>query len=205
MNIAIIGTGNIGSALAKKWQGKGHRIFLGVRDINNFKGMALLEIPNISAHGIEEAVRHSEVILIATPAMSAIEVTKQFGNTSDKVIIDTMNIVNGRGPEGYNSTANAILDNTESKDLVKCFNITGFNNIQNPSYGDHDLDMFMCGDSIKAKEIVQGLVEDAGFKTCYDIGGNDKFELLESFAFFWINLAMMQGHGREIGFKLLKR
>ena len=46
---------------------------------------------------------------------------------------------------------------------------------------------------------------DAGFGNCYHIGGNDKFPLMEQFAWFWINLAMFQGQGREIGFKLLKR
>jgi hypothetical protein len=29
--------------------------------------------------------------------------------------------------------------------------------------------------------------------------------LMEQFAWFWINLAMMQGHGRNIAFKLLKK
>ena len=32
MNIAIIGTGNVGGALATKWANKGHQIYLGVRD-----------------------------------------------------------------------------------------------------------------------------------------------------------------------------
>jgi hypothetical protein len=49
------------------------------------------------------------------------------------------------------------------------------------------------------------LAKDAGFADCYNIGGNDKLEMMEQFAWFWINLAMFQGHGREIGFKLLKR
>lgn len=49
------------------------------------------------------------------------------------------------------------------------------------------------------------LALDAGFGECYDVGGNDKFPLMEQFAFFWINLAMMQGQGRKIGFKLLRR
>jgi hypothetical protein len=43
------------------------------------------------------------------------------------------------------------------------------------------------------------------FWACYDIGGNDCFQLMEQFTFFWINLAMFRGQGREIGFKLLKR
>ena len=65
--------------------------------------------------------------------------------------------------------------------------------------------MYVAGDSVKGKEVAKQLSLDAGFENCYDIGGNDKFQLLEQYAFFWINLAMFQGHGREIAFKLLKR
>ena len=65
--------------------------------------------------------------------------------------------------------------------------------------------MFVAGDSQKGKAVATQLATDAGFANCYNIGGNDKFELMEQFAWFWINLAMFQGQGREIGFKLLKR
>jgi len=77
--------------------------------------------------------------------------------------------------------------------------------MQNPNYGGHQIDIFACGDSNQGKEIASQLALDAGFGACYDVGGNDKFQLMEQFAFFWINLAMMQGQGRNIGFKLLKR
>jgi predicted dinucleotide-binding enzyme len=72
-------------------------------------------------------------------------------------------------------------------------------------YGDVAIDLFVAGDSEKGKATAMQLAKDAGFAECYPIGGNDKFELMEQFAFFWINLAMFQGQGREIGFKLLKR
>lgn len=49
------------------------------------------------------------------------------------------------------------------------------------------------------------LAKDAGFAECYDFGGRDKVELLEQFALAWINLAIFQGKGRNIGFKLLHR
>jgi hypothetical protein len=77
--------------------------------------------------------------------------------------------------------------------------------MKNPVYGNLAIDMFMAGDSERGKKIARQLALDAGFAECYDVGGNDKFQLMEQFAFFWINLAMMRGHGREIGFKLLKR
>jgi 8-hydroxy-5-deazaflavin:NADPH oxidoreductase len=205
MKIAIIGTGNVGGALATKWANKGHEINLGVRDVSNFKGKELLNNINTKAFTVEEAVEKSEVILISTPAPSAIEVTKSLGDTTGKIIIDTMNIVMGRGPQGYKNTADAILENTQTNDVIKCFNTTGFNNMVDPNYGDLTLDLFVAGSSEIGKAAAIQLAKDAGFPSCYSIGGNDKFELMEQFAWFWINLAMVQGQGRDMGFKLLKR
>ncbi len=205
MKIAIIGAGNVGGTLASKWANKGHEIKLGVRDVKSFKGKELINNPNTSVHTIAGAVSVSEVLLLATPAPSTVEVARSLGDTSGKIIIDTMNIVMGRGPQGYSNTADAILANTATKDVVKCFNTTGFNNMQNPNYGNFALDLFVAGDSNKGRQVAIQLAKDAGFAECYAIGGNDKFELMEQFAWFWINLAMFQGAGREIGFKLLKR
>ena len=205
MKIAIIGTGNVGGALATKWAFAGHEICLGVRDLTEFKGKELLANPLTQVKTIQEAVAHSEVILIATPALTAVEVTQNLGDTTGKIIIDTMNIIMGRGPLNYTSTTQAILDHTQTRDVVKCFNTTGFNNMKDPKYGEHKLDLFVAGDSEKGKEVAQQLAIDAGFEQCISIGGNDKFQLMEQFAWFWINLAMFQGQGREIGFKLFKR
>jgi hypothetical protein len=150
-------------------------------------------------------VQLSGVILVATPATAAVEVARSLGDTTGKILIDAMNVVMGRGPVGFGNTADAILANTATRDVVKSFNTTGFNNMLNPIYDDQSIDMFMAGDSKSAKETVRQLALDAGFGECYDVGGNDRFALMEQFAFFWINLAMFQGKGREIGFKLLKR
>lgn len=205
MKIAIIGSGNVGGALAARWAAAGHTILLGVRDLSNFKGAALLDHPNTSAHPIQDAVREADVVVLATPAPLAVEVAQSLGDTGGKVIIDTMNIVMGRGPAGFTNTSDAILAHTSARDVVKCFNTTGFNNMQNPVYDGTAIDAFMAGDSAKGKALARQLALDAGFAACYDVGGNDQFALMEQFAWFWINLAMFQGQGREIGFKLLKR
>ncbi|HEX4875993.1 MAG TPA: NAD(P)-binding domain-containing protein [Chitinophagaceae bacterium] len=205
MNIAIIGTGNVGGALATQWAQKGHQLFLGVNDTANFKGKELLSNPNTSVHSIKEAVQKADIILIATPATAAVEVAQSLGDTTGKIIIDAMNIVMGRGPQGFSNTSDAILAHTQTRDVVKCFNTTGFNNMANTIYDGTAIDAFVAGDSVKGKEAAIQLAKDAGFAECYNVGGNDRFQLMEQFAFFWINLAMMQGLGREIAFKLLKR
>lgn len=205
MKIAVIGTGNVGSALAGKWAQAGHLVHLGVRDLKAFKGKSLEGLPGIQVLSIQEAVSASDIILMAVPAMAVIEAAKSLGDTSGKVIIDSMNIVMGRGPEGYSNTSEAILANTQTTEVVKCFNTTGFNNMQDPVYQGMKLDMFVAGDSVHGVEMAKTLSLDAGFGSCIHIGGNDKFQLMEQFAFFWINLAMFRGMGREIGFKLLMR
>jgi hypothetical protein len=63
----------------------------------------------------------------------------------------------------------------------------------------------MAGSAAKGKDITKQLALDAGFSTCWDFGGDDKAQLLEYFALSWINLAIMQGHGRNMAFKVIKR
>ena len=205
MNIAIIGTGNIGTALGKAWAKAGHNISLGVRDLDNFKGKEMLGLDNVTVHSIGDAVKLSEVILFAAIPPATADIVSAMGNVNGKIIIDTMNSVRTK-PEGYNNTFEALIDLTKGAEVVKCFNSTGFENMANPVYpGDVHLDMFMAGDSKEAKETVRRLAKDVGFADCYDFGGNDKVALLEQFALAWINLAMMQGQGRNIAFKLIKR
>lgn len=206
MKIAIIGSGNVGGALAKKWIIAGHTVLVGARFPLSEKSIKLAsEIGEDHFTSVDSAVKQCEIILLSTPATAAVEVVKSLGDTTGKIIIDAMNIVMGRGPQGYKCTTDAILENTKTKAVVKCFNTTGANNMHNPIYGEAVIDLFVAGDSEKGKKAAIQLAKDAGFAECYNIGGNDKFELMEQFAWFWINLAMFQGQGREIGFKLLKR
>jgi hypothetical protein len=203
MKIAIIGTGNVGGALATAWSKAGHQILLGVRDTANFKGDGLLENPNTSVHSIEEAAQQADAILVATPPQIAENLALTLGDTSGKVIIDSTNAVRTK-PENYPTAFHAFEALTKAE-VVKCFNSTGFENMANPDYGHVRLDMFMAGNSQKAKAVAAQLSKDAGFENCHDFGGSDRVELLEKFALSWINLAIFQGMGRDIGVKLVRR
>jgi hypothetical protein len=204
MQIAIIGTGNVGGALAANWAKAGHRVRLGVRDLDNFKGRELLELPNISAHTMAEAVAASEAVLIAATPPAVFSIVEQMGPAEGKIIIDAMNTIRG-GAEPFANTFEALKHLAKGAVVVKCFNTTGFENMADPHYPGGALDMFVAGDSAEGKETARRLALDAGFAGCHDFGGDDKAALLEQFALCWINLAIMQGHGRNIGFKLLRR
>lgn len=205
MKIAIIGAGNVGGALAAGWAKAGHDVILGVRNLDDSEIKALVAAnKNISATSVSEAAKDAAAILVSVPVAAINEVAKTLGETKDKIIIDATNSVFQR-PEPYAHGVEAFKALTKCADVVKCFNSTGFENMANPQYGDTGIDMFVAGSSQKGKAIAQQLAQDLGFAECYDFGGDDKIALLEQFALAWINLAIMQKHGRGMAFKILKR
>lgn len=205
MKIAIIGHGNVGGTLAKGWAKAGHDIFIGARDPED-QSVKEVTINNdrIQAMAIQSAVEKSDIILVAIPAPAVGDLAKSLMNVEDKIIIDATNSVFEK-PDGFKTGAEAIKKITGCSHVAKGFNTTGFENMANPIYEDTRLDMFTAGDSQMAKDAVSKLAIELGFENCYDFGGDDKFQLIEQFAMAWINLAIMQGEGRNIGFKVLRR
>lgn len=204
MKITIIGSGNVGGALAQRWALAGHEVVLGVRDPEHFKGQELVGLHGIRPMVLHAAINWAEVILVAAVPTAAISIAESIGSGEGKVIIDAMNSVRAK-PEGYNNSTEVFAGMCNEAHIVKCFNTTGFENMLQPRYGEVGLDLFMSGDDAKAKEVAHQLALDAGFGQCYNFGGSAQWNLQEQFALAWINLAIIQGMGRDVGFKLLRR
>ncbi|MDX1667590.1 MAG: NAD(P)-binding domain-containing protein [Saprospiraceae bacterium] len=205
MNITIIGHGSVGGALAKKWAEAGHQVVIGARRPDDDKVLELIrEHDGLSVVDLPQSAREADVVLFATPATAVPDAARQLGELSHAIVIDATNGVRQK-PEPYRNGLEAIKDICKTSHVAKCFNTTGYENMENPSYGDTTADMFVGGDSTRAKEVATQLAKDAGFKDIYDFGGDDKVDLMEEFAKAWINLAIMQGYGRDIAFKLIKR
>jgi len=206
MKIAIIGHGNVGGTLAKGWANSGHKVMIGARNPGDQKAVEISRSSeNIQLAGIAKAVEWAEVVLVAIPAPAVTELAESLPTeVQQKVIIDATNSVFEK-PAGYKTGAEALKAITGCRDAVKGFNTTGYENMAYPEYHGKGIDMFTAGDSSRGKKVVEQLAQDLGFEHCYDFGGDDRFELIEQFAFSWINLAVMQGQGRNIAFKILKR
>lgn len=205
MTIAIIGSGNVGGALAQSLIKAGHTVLIGAKFPLSEKSIKLAtKIGEDRFAVVERAAAQAEVIIITTPPETVIDLIPQLGNTENKIIIDATNSVRTK-PEGYTTAYHALKDKTGNDKVVKCFNTTGFENMLNPVYNGEGIDMFCASNNSDAKNVAMQLSKDIGFANCYDFGGDDKVELLEKFALSWINLAIMQGMGRGIAFKLVKR
>ncbi len=204
MNIAIIGSGNVGGALAQQWIKAGHHVRIGAKFPLSDKNTQLAQRIGAECFStIPDAVAQADIVLIATPPTAIFDILAQTGSLDNKLLIDATNAVRAK-PEPFETVYHALAAQTKAK-VVKCFNSTGFENMLNPEYNGVKIDMFMAGDDPDAKQTVQQLALDAGFATCWDFGKADKVQLLEQFALAWINLAIMQGHGRDIAIKLIRR
>lgn len=201
MRIAVLGAGNIGGTLAKKFAKAGHKVFVGVRNIKDPKVVALFS-KRISIHTIPEAAQKGDIIITAVYPQATKEIAKKLGDVSKKIIIDAMNTFRGK-PTPYKTTAEGLLAWSNCKDVVRCFNTTGWENIENPVYRGKKIDMFVAGDSKKGKLVATKLAKQIGFGKVYDLGGNDKFELMEQIVIAWVGLSKVLG--RDIALKILRR
>lgn len=205
MEVAIVGLGNVGGALARAFARVGYRVFAGVKDEAEIDKAALDSYhKNVSIHLMEEVGALSDTIFFCVVPTVITEVCDRVGNLENKLIIDTMNCIHSH-PEGYVDTFDALSEFYPKCHVVKAFNTTGYENIMHPNFGGVSIDTFMAGNDIHAKHQVHKLAKDIGFSECYDFGDAKTVHLLEELARIWVNLALFQGNGRNIAFKILKR
>src|SRR5687767_15225522 len=103
--IAVIGTGNVGSALGPEFAALGHTIVYGSRTPNE---KDVQDLVAKTGHGATattqpEAVKGADMVLLAVPGNLAEEITKSLGDLSGKIIIDPTNRVNRNTTDGYNN------------------------------------------------------------------------------------------------------
>jgi len=210
MNLGIIGAGSVGGALSKRWAAAGHKIKFGVRDAAKPDVQQLLQQcgGDVTAGSVADAAQFGEVVVLATPFPAAQAALETAGDLTGKIMIDCTNPLK---PDlsalsiGHDTSgAEQVAEWAKGARVVKCFNTTGANNMENPSYPDGKPVMFCCGDDAGAKAAVITLGTEVGFEMI-DAGKLEIARLLEPLAMLWIHLAYRGGLGREIAFGLMHR
>jgi 8-hydroxy-5-deazaflavin:NADPH oxidoreductase len=213
VEIGVIGAGNVGGTLGRRWAQAGHDVVFGVRDPNEEKVRTLLASAGSHARaGRVEAAAASEVVVLTVPWEAAHDAVRRAGDLTGKVLVDVTNPV-AMGLEGLKqgllvghttSAAEQVAAWARGARVVKAFNTTGFGNMNDPRYGSQAVTMFVCGDDVEAKVVVTQLGEDLGFEMI-DAGPLAIARLLEPLAMLWIHLAVLQGLGSEFAFTLQRR
>jgi predicted dinucleotide-binding enzyme len=210
MNVGIIGAGNVGGALGKRWAAAGHKIKFGVRDATRPDVRQLLQEcgGDASAGSVADAAQFGEIVVLATPFPGTETALKSAGDLTGKIVVDCTNPLksdlSGLAIGHDTSAAEQVASWAKGARVVKCFNTTGANNMENPAYPDGKPVMFCCGDDAGANAAVMKLGTDIGFEMT-DAGKLEIARLLEPLAMLWIHLAYRGGLGREFAFRLMRR
>lgn len=212
MKIAVIGSGNVGGTLGRRWAENGHEVFFGVRDVHDAKVQTLLAAAKgrAKAVSVAEAIKAATVVVLATPWDAVQKVLETSGDLTSKIVVDCTNpLVFADGTLkltiGFTTSGGEqVAQWAKGAKVVKSFNTTGWENMANPTYGDQAATMFLCGDDADAKKVVMELIENLGFEAC-DTGGLLMARYLEPTAMVWILMGRMQGKGADFAFKILTR
>lgn len=207
--IAVIGTGNVGSALGTSLAGAGHHVVYGARSPESDDAQAVAR-RTAGAHvaTVAAAASEAEVVMLAVPWGGVESVASQLGDLAGRIVVDATNPLkpdlSGLSIGGDTSAGQQVAALLPSARVVKAFNTTGAGNLADPAYRDGPLAMLLCGDDDAAKETVSGLARDIGFAPL-DIGGIELSGRLENFAMLWIGMAYGRGEGTDFGFRLVRR
>jgi predicted dinucleotide-binding enzyme len=205
MRVAIIGTGNVGGAIAHGLKGKVHAVTLGARDPRSSEVVALAAATGATTALPLEAARLADIVILALPWNAAEAAVKSLGNLSGKAVIDCMNPLGMSGGVlgltiGHTTSGGETVASwLPGAHVVKTLNQVGAEIMAKNSHLPHRPVMFMAGDSEGAKQRVAGLLTDLGFEPL-DAGGLVKARLLEPFGMVWINQALFRGKGRNWAF-----
>ncbi len=192
MKIAIIGKGNVGSALAKGLRSAGHEIRFGHRD---------------PKEPVADAAKWGEVIILAVPHDAVPDAAKVIGEAADgKTVIDVTNAI-GPNMELAVTCTTSTAEETQKKlpkaHVIKAFNTVFAKNQSTGRVGEEKLSALLAGDDADAKRLVAKLAGDIGFDPI-DVGPLSAARYLDAIGNMMINLAFKYGKGTDIGLRLAK-
>lgn len=206
MQLAIIGAGNVGNALAAGWSAAGHQITFGVRHPQAAPGGAT----RAAYASVAAAAQSAEVLVLSVPWQAVPDALASAGDLTGKILIDCTNPLQ-MGPDGLelaigltSSGAERVAELAPEAFVFKTLNQTGFANMEHA----HDFAlaavMYVAGDDETRKPLVMSLVADLGFQAI-DAGPLRIARLLESMAMLWIHMALNRGEPVTTAFALSRR
>lgn len=214
MKIGIIGTGNVGFALADGFLKYGHQVMMGSRDmaqdkLQNWKKEKGTEA---SVGSPLDTAKFGEIIVLATPWAGTINAIDLAGeeNFNGKIVIDPTNPLDfsgGTPPKlavGKDDSAGETIQRRIPESMVvKAWNIVGSAHMVDPDFEGGPPDMFFCGNDKASKIKIAAILKEFGWNGI-DMGNIEYARFLEPLAMVWIVYGFNTGSWNHV-FKLLRK
>jgi 8-hydroxy-5-deazaflavin:NADPH oxidoreductase len=192
--VALIGTGNVGSALGRRFAEQGHTVVYGSRDPGDPEIAALLRATGHGALALApaQAAARSRVVILAVPWTAVADVVSGLGDLSGKIVVDPTNprIMAADGFADYpaipDSNAERIARMAPGAHIVKAFSTLGAETMFDPRLAQGPVTIPVVGDDRAAKAVVAALARDIGLEAV-DVGPLRHARIVEGLHYLRVN------------------
>jgi predicted dinucleotide-binding enzyme len=182
MRIGIVGAGKIGSNCARQFARGGHEVKLSSRSPEKLEPLAK-EIGEAASVGFPaEVADFGEVVVFAVPWDGFDDAVAGTGSLDGKILIDTTNQYgSSEMPADGQTAASFHAARVNGATYTKSFNTltSGFQAEVAFRPEAERVVQWVCGDDVVAKQVVMGLIADAGYAPV-DIGRNEDAAVMEA-------------------------
>jgi 8-hydroxy-5-deazaflavin:NADPH oxidoreductase len=217
MKIGIIGSSEVGQALATAFLSEGYEVMLGTR--NTAKEEVLKweqDHPGGLVGTFKETATFGEALVLAVAGSVTQDVIRLAGpeNFAGKIVMDTTNPIDPAGPnppphgvlKAFTTLEDSLMERTQrllpDAKLVKVFNSVGNTSMYKPHYPGGTPTMFICGNDEEAKKTVTDILTTFGWET-EDMGSVEGARAIEPLCLLWCIPGFLRNQWTH-AFKLLK-
>lgn len=206
MRYGVLGTGDVGRALAGKLVELGHEVSLGSRTKDNATAVEWADGAGPTAHHgtFADAAAFGEVVVNAVGGRIALAVLRSAGeeHLDGKVLLDVSNPLafeDGElrlSPVESDSVGEQIQREFPGARVVKSLNTVNCQVMVEPSRVPGEHQIFVSGDDESAKEQVTALLGEFGWpgQRVFDLGGIRTARVVEMYVPLWVKLMQGIGH-----------
>jgi len=218
VNIAVLGTGTVGRAIAGRLHELGHAVTVGTRDPQatvartepDAMGIAPFtawhaDHPEVALATHADAAAGAELVVLATSGSAALEVLGLAGaaNLAGKPIVDISNPLdfsNGFPPSLFVKDNDSLGEQVQrafpDAKVVKALNTLTADLMVHPEALGASSTVFVSGDDDAAKATVTELLTSFGHDDVIDLGGIETARGPEMYLPIWLRLMGALGHAQ---------
>jgi predicted dinucleotide-binding enzyme len=170
LKIGIIGTGEIGSRLARLWVAAGHEVLMSSRHPDQLKGLAASLGSRARVGTPREAAQFGEVVVVSVPYGALPQVGRDLkAELAGKIVLDTCNPYPSRDGEMAVEARRVSTGVADPKflpgvRLVRAFNAINSGDLSGQAHrAGEPIAIPLAGDDAQALAVAERLVRDAGF------------------------------------------
>jgi NADPH-dependent F420 reductase len=174
--VAMIGTGNVGAALGRRFAENGHTVVYGSRNPAAADVRELVAATGNGAVAVTqaEAAARADIVVLAIPWSAAEDVVRSLPSLAGKIVVDPTNprVMASDGFADYpidDSNAERIARLVPGAQVVKAFSTLGAETMLDPSLARGPVTVPLVGDDRAAKERVAVLAREIGLEAV-DVG-----------------------------------